>query len=280
MLISVVLETTQVGEYEFPYCGIDYVLIDTPGFDDTYEGNEVIATRLKVLLSLSFGSGTRLNTIIYLHPITDTRITGTSAKILQTFHRICGEQGVKNVIFATSFWDEISSVELGERREKDLKSFGAQMIGKGSKVFRLQPGIDTKLKLLEHIASDCNEVTSQMQTEGAAEEHDVRYTSEGRDKVAAFEKEMAAKTEMLRKERLEAERENDLKHQKERRKRQLEEQKYDKEMRTLKGGLQAQQARVEGELRRQARMRRKEEELEQQMSKIRIDQTPQIRQGN
>jgi hypothetical protein len=282
LLISKVSETEQVEQYEFHHRGMDYVLIDTPGFDDTYEGNEVIVSRIKEWLSSSFGSGTRLNAIIYLHRITDTRVTGTSSEFLRTFHRICGEQGLKNVILATSFWDDISSVGLGERREKDLtntRNFWAQMIGKGSKVFRLKPGVDSKLKLLEHIASNCSKITLQMQTEAAAEGHDVRYTSEGRDRIAAFEKEMAEKTEMLRKERLEVERKNDLKYQKERRKRQLEEQSYDKEVTRLKGNLQAQQARVEGELRRQAR-RRREEELEQQMSKIRIDQAPKIRHSN
>jgi hypothetical protein len=209
---------------------------------------------------------------VYLHRVTDTRVSGTSSDFLRTFKRICGEKAWKNVLLATTFWDEISSAELGDRRLKEFmtsKDFWADMIEKGSKVVRLRPNDRHKLKVLDYIASKYDKVDLQLQIETAPEESDVLEMSQADDEVSKFKKEMEEKTERLRNERLQAERESETKYQKERRRHQLELQAQEKEMKRVKGNLQAKQARIEGELRRQAR-RREAEHLEQQMFNVSI----------
>jgi hypothetical protein len=266
------IETEDIAEYETTHNGFDYVLVDTPGFDDTFKSNTLIVSKIKSWLSSSFRSGLRLNAIVYLHRVTDTRVSGTSSDFLQTFKRICGEQAFGNIILATTFWDEISSVELGDRRVKELltsKGFWAKMTENGSKVVRLRPNDRQRFKLIEYIADKYGKIDLQLQTELATQDSNVLEMSKVDDKVQKFMKEMEEKTEKLRNERLEANRESEIKYQKERQQRQLEQQAQEKEMSREKGNLQAQQARIEGELRRQAR-RRELEHLEQRMSNISI----------
>ncbi|KAI1291428.1 P-loop containing nucleoside triphosphate hydrolase protein [Xylaria venustula] len=72
--------------------------VDTPGFSDT----------------------NLLSGIIYLHPISDTRVTHHATKNLQMFQKLTGENNLKNVVLATSMWDKVSREE-GLRRQQELK---------------------------------------------------------------------------------------------------------------------------------------------------------------
>ncbi len=45
--------------------------------------------------------------IIYLHRITDNRLSGTAVKSLRILAKLCGEHGYPHVILATSMWDTV-----------------------------------------------------------------------------------------------------------------------------------------------------------------------------
>ena len=98
-------------------------LVDTPGFDDSslsdYEKLQVISKWLDETLE----EGCRLNGLIYLHPINQTRMQGSAVRALRVFQRICGEENYETVILATTFWNKVEHCkEVGEERERRMLS--------------------------------------------------------------------------------------------------------------------------------------------------------------
>ncbi|KIM49778.1 hypothetical protein M413DRAFT_438911 [Hebeloma cylindrosporum] len=102
--------------------GSRIVLIETPGVDDKSDGMilEMISNWLPKTVSLSG--------IIYLHRITDTRMTGKPGLNLARFGELCGDQWAQSVILITTMWDIARNREACERREADLKTGGWEMM--------------------------------------------------------------------------------------------------------------------------------------------------------
>ncbi|KAI0416278.1 P-loop containing nucleoside triphosphate hydrolase protein [Xylaria grammica] len=95
--------------------------VDTPGFSDTTLSDTEILQLIADYLASAYEKKMKLSGIIYLHPISDTRMTHHATKNLQMFQKLTGENNLKNVILATSMWDRVS-VEEGLARERELKS--------------------------------------------------------------------------------------------------------------------------------------------------------------
>ncbi|KAI0096353.1 P-loop containing nucleoside triphosphate hydrolase protein [Nemania sp. FL0031] len=95
--------------------------VDTPGFSDTTLSDGEVLQLIADYLATAYKNDMKLSGIIYLHPISDTRVTHHATKNLQMFQKLTGENNLKNVMLATSMWDKVSAEE-GERREAELKS--------------------------------------------------------------------------------------------------------------------------------------------------------------
>ncbi|KAH7400673.1 P-loop containing nucleoside triphosphate hydrolase protein [Phaeosphaeria sp. MPI-PUGE-AT-0046c] len=135
---SLLSETQGIHEYRCQYRGRTYVLIDTPGFDDSYRSNDEIVETILQWLEKTYRARMLLSGIIYLHRISDARMQGSSLQNIRMFRRLCGLEALKNVILVTTFWDTVSAAE-GQRREQQLSTnddFWGRMIKKGSKVKR------------------------------------------------------------------------------------------------------------------------------------------------
>src|SRR5206468_1395946 len=63
----------------------------------------------------------KINGIIYLHRITDNRMSGSALKTLRMFQKLVGDIYLGNVILATTMWDMVTPAE-GEERETLLKA--------------------------------------------------------------------------------------------------------------------------------------------------------------
>ncbi|KAJ3558522.1 hypothetical protein NPX13_g9688 [Xylaria arbuscula] len=95
--------------------------VDTPGFSDTNLSDSEVLQLIADYLAAAYKNDMKLSGIIYLHPISDTRVTHHATKNLQMFQKLTGEQNLKNVILATSMWDRVSREE-GFAREQELKN--------------------------------------------------------------------------------------------------------------------------------------------------------------
>ena len=104
----------------------------------------------------SYEEGTLLSGVIYLHKITDNRITGSSMKNIRMFRKLCGADNMKNVLLVSSMWDIIQEKQ-GAEREKELSSEGTfwkSMIAQGATMHRYNSRTATALQLIEILISN------------------------------------------------------------------------------------------------------------------------------
>lgn len=141
------------------------VLVDTPGFDDTYANEvdilETIVNWLDATGSTNSRTGKdgRVSGILYLHRITDIRFSGSVAVNFELFKKLCGEDFYKRVILTTTMWPDENnpaySLELKkeyEKREQELKdNHWGIMIKSGSKVSRFTKTLHSVEKLVNEI---------------------------------------------------------------------------------------------------------------------------------
>jgi len=65
----------------------------------------------------SYENDIKLTGILYLHRITDVRMSGTTFRNLRMFGKLCGSNPASKVIFVTTMWDK-TSIRQGEHKEK------------------------------------------------------------------------------------------------------------------------------------------------------------------
>ncbi|KAG6811110.1 hypothetical protein H0H92_008957 [Tricholoma furcatifolium] len=132
------------------------VIVDTPGFDDTYVSDSEILRRIAVWLARSYSANMKLAGVIYLHEISQTRMLGTARKNLDMFNKLIGEDATKNIVLATTKWSEIPE-EVGERREEQLRDrHWKWMLDLGAKLGRFTGSSESGWNLLHIILDQAN----------------------------------------------------------------------------------------------------------------------------
>ncbi|KAL9040600.1 MAG: hypothetical protein Q9214_004423 [Letrouitia sp. 1 TL-2023] len=114
------------------------VLLDTPGFNDTYRDDADVLREIADWLATNYVEGHQLTAILYLHRITDVRITGSARRNLRVFKKLIGDFALSNVVLVTTMWDGIEQA-IGVERERELVSnslFWGDMVRAGSTVAR------------------------------------------------------------------------------------------------------------------------------------------------
>ena len=130
---------------------MDVSLIDTPGFNDP--GTSDIDV-LEALVSFLADDTYHVIGVVYLHAITDKKITGTTRLSLRLLREICGEHFYQNIVLATSMWDSVPHESLHSTIDRESllsasKDFWGDMMPKGSRYIRWSeiPGNDCKTAL-------------------------------------------------------------------------------------------------------------------------------------
>ncbi|KAF2726579.1 P-loop containing nucleoside triphosphate hydrolase protein [Polyplosphaeria fusca] len=112
-------------------------VIDTPGFDDSDRSDVEILEEIVEFLCAQYELGIPLKGIIYMHRITDNKMSGTAQRYFEMFKYLCGEANLSNVILLTTMWDELKDEAVGLGRERELRrDFWNVMEKKGSTVRR------------------------------------------------------------------------------------------------------------------------------------------------
>ncbi|KAJ3561871.1 hypothetical protein NP233_g9928 [Leucocoprinus birnbaumii] len=131
---------------------LDLVLVDTPGFGDTYRSDsEVFETIVQWL------HGCRISGILYLHRITDTRLFGSIAANFELFEKLCGQDFYKHVILTTTMWPVDNSpaytpelkAEYEEHERQLVDEEWAVMVRSGSKIRRFTRTISSAFSSLQ-----------------------------------------------------------------------------------------------------------------------------------
>ncbi|KAH9925226.1 P-loop containing nucleoside triphosphate hydrolase protein [Fomitopsis serialis] len=112
--------TSEIQMATMQLAGDRITLIDTPGFDDIEIPQADILSLIAAFLQQTFAHGTRLTGILYLHPISDNRMSDISLKTYQLFRKLCGDTAMANVIIVTTMWDIVPS-EIANVRARELR---------------------------------------------------------------------------------------------------------------------------------------------------------------
>ena len=175
--------TQDVTAYTFKHNDKTIHLIDTPGFDDTYRTDSDVLRDLAYYLTSSYGNGYRLSGIIYLHPITHNRLSGTAFKNMRTFRKLCGVQSMSSTVLATTMWSGVTP-EAGSARELELKEtaeFWGDMIREGSTVYRHTDDHNSAINIISFLTDRDTKTVLDLQTEMVDQKRSLEDTEAGRE---------------------------------------------------------------------------------------------------
>ncbi|EAU93486.2 hypothetical protein CC1G_12080 [Coprinopsis cinerea okayama7 len=118
------------------------ILVDTPGFDDTYDDGTQVLKKVSEWLKDSYCDKKKLSGIVYLGDITQKRMGGSARLNFKVFKELCGRESFQGVVMATSHWDELItpiSREAGVKREKELReTFWKDVLAGGGAMMRIE----------------------------------------------------------------------------------------------------------------------------------------------
>ncbi|KAF5604322.1 P-loop containing protein [Fusarium pseudocircinatum] len=141
--------TETVTAVRMDYKRVKLTLLDSPGFNDTYRSETEILKSISSFLSETYSHGFQLSGIIYLHPISNTRMEGSARLSLRMFRKLVGDDSLSNVILSTTHWSRVSPEE-GTRREADLQDkFWKDFLDKGAAMMRHTGERDSALALID-----------------------------------------------------------------------------------------------------------------------------------
>ncbi|KAJ3534908.1 hypothetical protein NMY22_g6719 [Coprinellus aureogranulatus] len=137
----------------FTFEGRTVVFIDTPGFDDTLKPDADILRDIASFLAKLSNTQKKLAGVIYLKDISEVRMKGSTCKNLRLFHKLCGDDSLRNVVILTTMWDRVSEGEGLTRQKKlgDGDSYFKPLLDKGAVVMRHDNTSYTADKVLQHL---------------------------------------------------------------------------------------------------------------------------------
>ncbi|PUU81471.1 hypothetical protein B9Z19DRAFT_1122095 [Tuber borchii] len=144
--------TNKVQSYSFEYAGARITLVDTPGFNGMNRSDTKVLRMIGDWASEAYRNERLLSGIIYLHPITHTRMEGSILKNLRTLQGLCGQEALENVLLTTTQWSRVNWVE-GEFRENRLRirEFWGGFIEKGATLQRFAGTRASGLELIHRL---------------------------------------------------------------------------------------------------------------------------------
>lgn len=188
-------------------------LLDTPGFDDTTRSNAEILKEIVYFLNKVYEAGFSLLGIIYLHRITDPRMSGSAIKNLEIFKKLCGEAAFSNVRLVTTRWNQVKpgEEELREAQEREgqlIQSdlYWAPIIKHGAKVRRHTGDAQSAQAIVSELIAQNQKKTLAIQREMIEEKTPLDRTTAGQLVLQEYD-EMRRKYEVEMKELQESKRE-------------------------------------------------------------------------
>ncbi|KAJ5175212.1 uncharacterized protein N7482_001089 [Penicillium canariense] len=171
-------------------------LVDTPGFDDTDRKDTDILKEIATWLTTTYKKEIHLSGILYLHRISDNRMGGCARRNLVMFKKLCGPEGIKSVIFLTTFWEKVDGTD-GDNREKTLRTtdeFWGYFVDRGARVQRHWNTDDSAMAAIQNfVPSDTTEPPEEIklaiQTEMVDLHKDLDQTSAGQELQSELQKE-------------------------------------------------------------------------------------------
>ncbi|KAM0444388.1 hypothetical protein ACHAO4_010231 [Trichoderma viride] len=157
--------------------------VDTPGFSDTYLSDTEVLEMIADYLAAGYSKELRLSGIIYLHPISDNRVTHHATKNLDMFRKLTGEKNLKNVVLTTSMWDRVAPEE-GQKREQELKGKFWNVLMAFGAVYSRHDGSAESAKEIASMFVDNKPFYLQLQEEMGKDNKALKDTAAGKEIMA------------------------------------------------------------------------------------------------
>ena len=109
--------------------------IDTPGFND----DELTDSDILIDIAEYLKTGIRLSGVLYLHPITDSRIGGGGGeggwqKDLEMLRNLVGPENMGSVKLITTKWSGVTNKESKVRLDDLLSDFWREMVANRAQI--------------------------------------------------------------------------------------------------------------------------------------------------
>ncbi|KAK3401545.1 P-loop containing nucleoside triphosphate hydrolase protein [Sordaria brevicollis] len=169
---------------------------DTPGFGDTRRPDVEILKDIAFFLGQIYRHNVRLGGILYLHPITDNRVSGSALRTFHLLRALCGPQALKCAALVTTKWDSLRSAKddlAATDRENELKytsNFWGLMRQQGSQVHRWFGSESSARSIVRELFQSSYQSTSlpvlQIQRELIDENRPLDDTTAGREVMSRY----------------------------------------------------------------------------------------------
>ncbi|CEL52561.1 hypothetical protein RSOLAG1IB_05766 [Rhizoctonia solani AG-1 IB] len=118
--------------------GKPVVVVDCPGFDDTYLSETDILKTVAGFLTAAYSQKFNITGLLYLHKITETRVGGTSFRHMNMFKELCGTDSLKNVVYVMNMWSDPPAEDeiLRESELRDSDEFFGIPLAEGAQITR------------------------------------------------------------------------------------------------------------------------------------------------
>ncbi|KAJ3562352.1 hypothetical protein NP233_g9632 [Leucocoprinus birnbaumii] len=181
--------------------GRSVVLVDTPGFDDTTRTDYEILALINEWLKKTYEGHVKLSGLLYLHRITENRITGSLLKNVATFEQLCGGMALKQVVLTTTCWTRGDAALHGPARVEQLKGdYWKAIIGQGASVDALMPNTyEGAWRIVETLINRHRTDIVLLQKEVVDQRIALNETKAGQTLYNDFQKELAEKKKGLEK---------------------------------------------------------------------------------
>ena len=185
-------------------------ILDTPGFDDTHKTDADVLQGIANFLANTYRKNIKLNGLIYLHRIIDPRLGHQGLNNLGLFRALCGDDPLRKVVLATTFWEEMTNKQRAQAREEDLRTnpeYWADMLAKGASMTQFHNTQESALQTIGSLLDNEDKIVLKIQKEMVNDGLDLIDTTAGE----ALKQELTAKIEKyerdienLRREHIEA----------------------------------------------------------------------------
>ena len=157
-------------------------MVDTPGFNDTTRPDGEVLAEISEFLAAQRGARVPLRGIIYLHKITENKMTGSDDTYLSLLESLVGEEAMPNVMLVTTMWNKMRDEDEGEgmQREQELMDdYWAPLIAKGACVAQFDGTPEMAMSFVSHLSGK-QSVVLRVQREIWDEERAIKGTSAGK----------------------------------------------------------------------------------------------------
>ncbi|KAJ3731661.1 hypothetical protein DFJ43DRAFT_1078436 [Lentinula guzmanii] len=189
--------------------GRNVCLIDTPGFDDTNRPDSEILKDIAYYICEAYQQHIQLAGVVFIHRISDSRVTGVTRRNMKMFQQLCGTDAMKNVVIVTNMWGHVDKAD-GELREAELRTksiFLEEAIKNGACIIRHDNSANSARKIISELLKN-DPVTLQIQREMLDQRMDVIDTAAG----AELNRELMEQAKKYQKQLEELKKESDETH--------------------------------------------------------------------